>query len=213
MGHHFENGRWYVDTEFMNKCQGLIPGSEMKHLGFGEFYLETPDGQVDFDRGRGKRFEGQSGRSHWAYDNKHGKLVEKLVDIAERKGKSERLASQVLRIASDLPKGDTTRRALLEAIRTAYGRVKGSGGLLFSFDRGFSVQTPPMDSYGQVYDVILLMESGPKRPYRAALNVIREYKTEIMKFRKLWDVRDFIDDKVREQTGKVPKWHSYSMPD
>lgn len=59
------------------------------HLGFGEFSYQGDDGEVEFDRMRGKDFPGQSGRSHKLYDNKKGKLVAKLIKAMETKRKSE----------------------------------------------------------------------------------------------------------------------------
>lgn len=89
-GHHFFDGKsYFVDTAFMNAMHNLMPGQEMKHMGFGEFEWVGPEGKVDFDRMRGKDFPGQSGRSHKLYDDKDGKLVKKLIAAMEKKGKSE----------------------------------------------------------------------------------------------------------------------------
>ncbi len=33
----------YVDSNFINMCQNVLPNSKLKHYGFGEFYLETAD--------------------------------------------------------------------------------------------------------------------------------------------------------------------------
>jgi hypothetical protein len=62
----------------------------MKHMGFGEFSIELPDGtEIEFDRMRGKDFPGKSGRSHKVYDNKGGKAVKKMIELAEKKNASE----------------------------------------------------------------------------------------------------------------------------
>ena len=90
--HHFDGKYWYGDTVFINQVQYVYPGAELKHLGFGEFVLETPDGKMDFDRGKGQDFPGQSGRSHRLYDNKGGKVVEKAIALMERAHKSEKVA-------------------------------------------------------------------------------------------------------------------------
>ena len=121
------------------------------------------------------------------------------------------LRSRVLRLAFSDP---TLKKPLLEAhLRTAR-EVKGPGGMLFDFERGFSLRTWPSDPpYNQTYQGLILMESGPKRPYREALKVIAEFKDEIMRFRKPYDVRQFVNEKVEERMGKTPKWHSYYMPD
>ena len=87
-GHHQgTDGKWYVDTAFINKCQ-RVPGVSVEHMGFGEFYAETPKGRVDFDRMRGKKFEGQSGRSHQMY----GEGADWLVKQVEKGGHSDRMA-------------------------------------------------------------------------------------------------------------------------
>jgi hypothetical protein len=88
-GHHYKYGKkWYGDTGFVQFSQGALPNSELKHMGFGEFYLETPDGNVQFARG-GKEFTGQVGRSHEIYDDANGKIVAKLIKAMEKKKKSE----------------------------------------------------------------------------------------------------------------------------
>jgi hypothetical protein len=85
--HHADGKDWYVDTEFINHSQRVYPGATLRHMGMGEFVLETPDGDIEFDRMRGKKFEGQSGRSHKLYGDK--KAVAKLVKLMESKGKSK----------------------------------------------------------------------------------------------------------------------------
>ena len=94
MAHTTINGKFYVDTAFLNSLGG-IPGVSLEHMGFGEFYASTPHGTVDFDRMRGKDFPGQSGRSHQAYDREgYGmKATEWLIDQVESRGKSVRVAS------------------------------------------------------------------------------------------------------------------------
>ena len=89
-GHHYlaPNGDMYVDTAFMN-AMNKIPGTEMKHMGFGEFYAETPKGRVDFDRMRGKDFPGQSGRSHKLYGE--GTAAHWLLDQMIRKRLTEEM--------------------------------------------------------------------------------------------------------------------------
>lgn len=89
-GHHFDGKDYHVDTAFINAVQHVYPGSQLRHLGFGEFVMETPDGELEFDRMRGKPFEGQSGRSHKLYDNAGGKVVRKAIQLMERSGKSQK---------------------------------------------------------------------------------------------------------------------------
>jgi len=66
-GHHFrgEDGRMLADTSFITASQ-RIPGVSIEHMGFGEFYANTPEGRVDFARG-GPDFPGKVGRSHYIY--------------------------------------------------------------------------------------------------------------------------------------------------
>lgn len=90
VGHHYFDGKdYYADTAFMNMTKGVMKGMEMHHLGFGEFYMKGPQGEIEFDRMRGKDFPGQSGRSHKLYDNKNGKLVKELIKAMEKKKKSK----------------------------------------------------------------------------------------------------------------------------
>ena len=90
MAHFIDHdGSIYVDTDFINNCR--LPGMEVQHMGFGEFTLVTPEGQVEFDRMRGKDFEGQGGRSHKFYDREgySNKLALKVVKEMEQHHKSE----------------------------------------------------------------------------------------------------------------------------
>jgi hypothetical protein len=84
--------RILVDTAFIN-ASGRLPGMDIKHMGFGEFTLITPKGEVEFDRMRGKDFEGQSGRSHQFYSQKDPRLAMEIIKMMEAKGKSEKMAS------------------------------------------------------------------------------------------------------------------------
>lgn len=86
------DGKHIADTGFMTRADHALPGFSMEHMGFGEFYLKGPGGRIDFARG-GPEFEGQSGRSHYMYDDAGGELVEKLLDAVAKKeggGKSEK---------------------------------------------------------------------------------------------------------------------------
>lgn len=92
MAHTVINGKFYVDSDFLNAIR--IPGVSLEHMGFGEFYATTPHGTVDFDRMRGVDFPGQGGRSHQAYDRERGtKATEWLIDQVEKLGKSVRVAA------------------------------------------------------------------------------------------------------------------------
>ena len=89
MAHHIApDGKIYADTAFLNAVQRL-PGMKVKHMGFGEFSVETPKGELEFDRMRGREFPGQSGRSHQLYPQDLAKWV---VHQMEQKGLSEKMA-------------------------------------------------------------------------------------------------------------------------
>lgn len=88
MAHHTDSsGNTFADTAFLNAV-GKITGVSLQHMGFGEFYAETPKGRVDFDRMRGRDFPGQSGRSHKVT----GQGAEWLVAQMERGNHSDRVA-------------------------------------------------------------------------------------------------------------------------
>ena len=67
-----------VDSDFVNFCQNKLPNSELKHAGMGNFFLQTPDGMISFDRTNGK-LDGMSGRAHQVSDNQGGKLLAQLI--------------------------------------------------------------------------------------------------------------------------------------
>ena len=73
------NDELYVDSEFINFSKGKLPNSELKHLGYGNFMVVTPDGDVIFTRVDGKKFNGLSGRAHKMVDTNKGKVISKLI--------------------------------------------------------------------------------------------------------------------------------------
>jgi predicted transcriptional regulator len=123
IGHYLIKGdKTYADTAFMNVIGNAMPGMEMKHMGFGEFELTGDKGSIQFDRMRGKDFEGQVGRSHLVYDDKGGKLVKELIDKLKKAGKiqlSEGVASEVKMKVPVLfkKKGEKGKPAPLEVLR------------------------------------------------------------------------------------------------
>jgi len=94
VGHHAEvGGETYVDSNFLNsvrKIRDTFP-SELKSMGFGEFYLETPKGRVDFNRSRGEDFPGAVGRSH-QLSSDPPELAGELIAAMEAGGASEKAA-------------------------------------------------------------------------------------------------------------------------
>ena len=119
MAHHVApDGSIYADTGFLNSLR--LPNVELRHLGFGEFVVETPKGEVEFDRMRGKPFPGMTGRSHLIYDN-NGKMVatEWLIAEVEKHKLSERTASlreRAIKLAHVKP---ALRAPILAALRAA----------------------------------------------------------------------------------------------
>ena len=90
MGHYKIKGKdIFVDTNFVNKSKGVLDG-RLKHMGFGEFYLSTSQGDVQFIR-TSEKISGFVGRAHRLSDNKDGKLADKLVKQMVKDGKAEKV--------------------------------------------------------------------------------------------------------------------------
>ena len=87
--HHKSGGNWYVDSNFVQFVSRVYPQSRLEHMGFGEFYLDTPDGRLEFNRISGKKFDGQIGRSYLLEDNANGKVIKRAINLMERSGESE----------------------------------------------------------------------------------------------------------------------------
>ena len=79
-------GNVFVDSNFVNQSQGNLPNTELKHYGFGDFYLQTPDGNIDFIRTSEEK-EGFVGRTHKMKGS--DELVLKLVNAMKEKGRFE----------------------------------------------------------------------------------------------------------------------------
>jgi hypothetical protein len=78
-----------VDSNFINLSKGVLPSSELVHLGGGDFALKTPNGEIVFSRtskpvGIADDFVG---RVHRMTDNRGGKLLNNLVQLM---GKSKK---------------------------------------------------------------------------------------------------------------------------
>lgn len=72
----------FVDTNFINRSSGRIVNGELKHMGFGEFYIKCPKGTIQFAR-QSTKFGGMSGRNHRMYDDCGGALVDSLLKNME----------------------------------------------------------------------------------------------------------------------------------
>jgi hypothetical protein len=94
VGHHAEiDGKTYVDSNFLNsvrKVRDTFP-HELKHMGGGNFYLETPKGKIQFDRSRGQSVQGTVrdfvGRAHYLY-GEPPELADELMAAMEAAGAS-----------------------------------------------------------------------------------------------------------------------------
>lgn len=118
------------------------------------------------------------------------------------------LRNALIRTAAVFP---DLRGDLLPLIKSAMER--GAGGLIFSLTSdSFSARTQPTGPGNQVYDVLLLIKKA-KRPFDAAMQVIRAHKDEIYRMKGLYEVESFVNEKVKALVGKTPDWHDYSMPD
>jgi hypothetical protein len=82
------DGKWevFVDSNFVNQSQGNLPNTELKHYGYGDFYLQTPDGNIDFIRTSEEK-KGFVGRTHKMKGS--DELVLKLVNAMKEKGRFE----------------------------------------------------------------------------------------------------------------------------
>lgn len=94
MAHTTINGKYYVDTAFLNSLGG-IPGVSLEHMGWGEFYAKTPHGRVEFDSMRGVAIPNQSGRSYRVYDKDDfsSPATQWLFAQMESRGQSVRVAA------------------------------------------------------------------------------------------------------------------------
>jgi len=91
VGHYERVGnQTIVDSNFVNYSKGILPDSELVHLGMGDFQLKTPKGNITFNRsgklvGIGQDFVG---RPHRATDDKGGKVLDELIKLMTKKKKA-----------------------------------------------------------------------------------------------------------------------------
>lgn len=91
VGHYERVGnQTIVDSNFVNYSKGCLPGSELVHLGMGDFQLKTPKGNITFNRSGRLEGIGQDfvGRPHRATDDKGGKVLEELIKVMTKKKKA-----------------------------------------------------------------------------------------------------------------------------
>jgi len=197
VAHTVIDNKFYVDTAFLNALGG-IPGVELAHMGFGEFYATTPHGTVDFDRMRGKDFPGQSGRSHKAYDREgYGtKATEWLIDQVESRGKSVRVASsddsalrgRLIRLAHSRP---DLRPHLLPLVGKTAGWTKG----VYDQSEVADVLRPVMTAAANANRMLSQMREENQKMLRTYSMAGMEYREEQQAAR---ETTKMLDDAMRK---------------
>jgi hypothetical protein len=92
--------------------------------------------------------------------------------------------------------------------KSASGTGRTAGGRVYVTDRAIR------ESFGNgVEDVLLVVDRGAKKPFAAALQVLKTHRAELEQMDDIYKIKRFVDGKVLALTGKTPQWHSYSMPD
>ncbi len=91
IGHYERVGnQTIVDSNFVNNSKGIVPNSELVHLGMGDFALKSPSGNIEFNRSGKLDGIGQDfvGRPHRMTDDKNGKLVDVFLKLMLKKKKA-----------------------------------------------------------------------------------------------------------------------------
>ena len=91
IGHYERVGnQTIVDSNFVNYSKGVLPNSELVHLGMGDFAVKSPKGTIEFRRSGKLNGIGQDfvGRPHRMIDDKNGKLVDAFLKLMLKKKKA-----------------------------------------------------------------------------------------------------------------------------
>ena len=91
VGHYERVGnQTIVDSNFVNYSKGVLPNSELVHLGMGDFAIKSQSGMIKFQRSGKMDSIGQDfvGRPHRMTDDKNGKLVELFLKLMLKKKKA-----------------------------------------------------------------------------------------------------------------------------
>ena len=91
VGHYERVGnQTIVDSNFVNYSKGVLPDSELVHLGMGDFAIKSKSGTIKFQRSGKLDGIGQDfvGRPHRMTDDKNGKLVELFLKLMLKKKKA-----------------------------------------------------------------------------------------------------------------------------
>jgi hypothetical protein len=91
VGHYERVGnQTIVDSNFVNYSKGVLPNSELVHLGMGDFAIKSQSGTITFERSGKMDGIGQDfvGRPHRMTDDKNGKLVDLFLKLMLKKKKA-----------------------------------------------------------------------------------------------------------------------------
>jgi hypothetical protein len=91
VGHYERVGnQTIVDSNFVNYSKGVLPNSELVHLGMGDFAIKSQSGTIKFERSGKMDGIGQDfvGRPHRMTDDKNGKLVDLFLKLMLKKKKA-----------------------------------------------------------------------------------------------------------------------------
>jgi hypothetical protein len=136
----------------------------------------------------------------------------RMQHLARMVGKSMHELKRIL-----MPGRNASAERVAGRYKAAYKLDKGSGGLLFRFDRdGLFVRTEAKDPHGQVYSASITMSGSGKIALRNLTKMWNDPKIrrEIMSLRKKYDVMEYIDNALKEMgtRGRL-RWHSWHSPD
>ena len=196
VGHYERIGnQTIVDSNFVNYSKGVLPNSELVHLGMGNFSIKSQSGNIKFERsgklvGIGQDFVG---RPHRMTDDKNGKLVDLFLKLMLKKKKavlsmSESVVNEANAKSKD-SKGMRMAEAIynnVDAIYTAIehekedvDRVVGSFGpvlinaikatLKHKFKPTAGNEDKLKDFYKELKNLLNVAESLVKRPSKAGV--------------------------------------------
>ena len=173
-GHFYrdDKGDVYGDSNLLRRM-GDYPGASLKHMGFGEFYVTTPDGRIDFHRRDGRDRPGAfSGRIHQVTDNKEGALVAQVLDWLLDEGKAVKLTTGM----EDPPRpfdeaGTDVEQAAYQRFRPAPGLARDEYDALVAAAIRIASDRDAFDSYNarKGYAALLALVNGTPKATQAAL--------------------------------------------
>ena len=135
VGHYERVGnQTIVDSNFINYSKGVLPNSELVHLGMGDFAIKSQAGTIEFARsgklvGIGQDFVG---RPHRMTDDKNGKLVDEFLKLMLKKKKailsmSESIVNEAKEIELGGIKAERLTAAGIKGWKITVDSAKGRG--------------------------------------------------------------------------------------